>query len=86
MNCAAELHGALLEAVASGKPVETDFGHATEVDVSTIQLLDAAAKSARSSGGSFSLSGILPDMIANVFRLCGLDPFVPPLTTAAESE
>jgi anti-anti-sigma regulatory factor len=86
VNCATELHGTLVEALASGKPVEIDFERATEVDVSAIQLLDAAAKSAESSGGTFTLSGILPDMIAKAFRLCGLDPFARPLTTTVECE
>lgn len=86
VNCATELYGTLMEALASGKPVEIDFERATEVDVSAIQLLDAAAKSAESSGGSFTLSGILPDTIAKAFRLCGLDPFARPLTTTVECE
>jgi len=83
VNCATELHGTLVEALASGKPVEIDFEGATEVDVSTIQLLDAAAKSA---GGSFTLSGVLPETIAHAFRLCGLDPFARRLSATAECE
>ena len=86
VNCATELHRTLVEALASAGPVEIDLENVTEVDVSAIQVLDAAARAARSDGKSFTASVTVPETISHAFRLCGLDPFAQPPMTAAENE
>jgi len=86
INCAARLHRALSETLDLGRPVAIDLEGAADIDISVIQILDAAAKSAASAGGSFTLSGTPPEAIASALHLSGLDPFARPSQLTVEGQ
>lgn len=60
VELAKELKAALLQALASGTEVRLNLEHATELDVSAVQLLWAAEREARRSGKAFTLAAPAP--------------------------
>jgi anti-anti-sigma regulatory factor len=75
VGCASELHKLLVETVSSNRSVAIDLEGVTELDVSAIQLLYAAGQAAERAGISFSLQGILPEVVKSAFLDAGLHPF-----------
>lgn len=72
---AAELKSLLLEALASGKDLRVDLEHATELDVTALQLLWAARRQAGNSGAAFALAGPIADEILAAARDAGFEKF-----------
>ena len=69
----AELKKALLEALSAGKKVSVNLGKATELDVTAVQLLWAAAREARGLGVEFALDGQELPEIRSALLDSGLD-------------
>jgi len=75
VNCAAELHRALLDALHTKQNIEMDMEQTTELDASAIQLLYRACVAAGNAGLCLEPAGVLPSVVEAAFRDAGLDPF-----------
>jgi anti-anti-sigma regulatory factor len=73
INSATELKSLLLECATSGKDLVFDLVEAVEIDVSTLQLLFAAAREAERAG--LSISSRLSDAAAITARDAGFANF-----------
>jgi len=73
VSCAAELHRALLDALAGDVPLVVDLRDVTAVDVSAVQLLVAA----RRTGRSLTFAAPLTPTVMDWWRLAGIDPTLP---------
>jgi len=73
VSCAAELHRALLDALAGDVPLVVDLRGVTAVDASAVQLLVAA----RRTGRALTFAAPLPPTVMDWFRLAGIDPASP---------
>lgn len=62
---AMEVKEALVLALASGKDIYLDLEHATDLDITALQLLWAAKRGATESGGCFTIAGEAPESILN---------------------
>jgi anti-anti-sigma factor len=72
---AAELKGCLLEALASGREFRVDLQSATELDVTAMQLLWAAARELQKAGKGFTLIDRIPNVISLALAEAGLERF-----------
>jgi anti-anti-sigma regulatory factor len=75
IGSAAELKKLLLQALASGRELRVDLEHATELDVTALQLLWAAEREARGSSRGFTLAGRVPEEIWAAVVDAGLETF-----------
>ncbi len=73
---AAELKGRLLEALSSGQGLELDMALAGDMDITTIQLIWAAAHEAERLGTSFEMTGLVPEGIRSTFIDAGFASFL----------
>lgn len=58
---ASEVFGAMSSALAGNRHVEVDLSGVDELDLSALQVLYSASRSARSKGGSVSFVGTVPE-------------------------
>ncbi len=72
---AAGLKGVLLQALASGNELRLDFAGATELDVTALQLLWAAAREARGLGKGATLARPVPEEVTLAISEAGLEKF-----------
>ena len=70
---AVELKTLLQQALASGKSVQVSFEEATDLDVTTVQLLWAAGRQAKGSGTAFTYAEPVPEEIARALVDAGLE-------------
>ena len=70
---AAGLKGVLLQALASANELRLDFAGATELDVTALQLLWAAAREARGSGKRVTLARPVPEDVMLAISEAGLE-------------
>ena len=82
--CSSELKTMITDAISSRKPVLVDLAGATDLDVTAMQLLWAAAREAERSGASFAVPGALPENIDRMFREAGLETFPVPMVPARQ--
>ncbi len=75
ITSAVELKKVLLQTLGSGKPLRLEVGTVTDLDITTLQLLWAAARDARRSGSNFTLMGQIPKEIATVVADAGFETF-----------
>jgi anti-anti-sigma regulatory factor len=75
IGCAAELKQALLEALAQGKELHVALNGATDLDVTAMQLLWAARRTAQQSGASSGVASEMPAPIAAALADAGIDLF-----------
>ena len=75
VTCAAELKRMLIEAISSRQDVQVDFAHATDLDVTAIQLLWAANREAEKVGVPFAVVGDVPENILDAACEAGLENF-----------
>jgi anti-anti-sigma factor len=75
IGSAAELKKLLLQALATGRELRIDLEHATELDVTALQLLWAAEREARGSSRGFTLAGRVPEEISAAVVDAGLETF-----------
>ncbi len=73
INCAAELKRMLIETISSEKELRVDLANATDLDITAIQLLWAAAREADKLGVSFSVAGQVPENIRCAVRDAGFE-------------
>ena len=75
IGSAAELKKLLLQALASGRELRVDLEHATELDVTALQLLWAVEREARASSRGFTLAGRVPAEISIAVVVAGFETF-----------
>ena len=75
IGSAAELKKLLLQALASGRELRVDLEHATELDVTALQLLWAVEREARGSSRGFTLAGRVPAEISIAVVVAGFETF-----------
>jgi anti-anti-sigma factor len=75
VGVATELKDVLLRALASRTEVRLDLEHATEFDVTALQLLWAAEREAHRSGKAFTLVTPVPRNVLLATREAGLKAF-----------
>ena len=76
---AAELKRKLLEALTEGKDLRMDLEGATEMDVTTLQLLWATEREARKLSVGFVVAGRVPEAISSAATDAGFEMFPVPL-------
>ena len=74
IGCSGELKEALLRAISPGKKVHVDLSAATEIDVTAIQLLLAAAQHCEKIGARFALDAVSENIRA-ALREAGFENF-----------
>lgn len=82
ITCAAELKSLLIEALASGKPVEASLESVTDLDVTATQLLWAARREAETSGVGFALLDPIPEPLTSALLHAGFEDFAATLVPA----
>ena len=75
ISSAAELKRLLIEALGSGRDSRVEVEHATELDVTALQLLWAAEREARGLGRGFTRVGRLPEEISVALGDAGFERF-----------
>jgi len=75
ITSAKELKEILLQALGCGTELRVDLERATELDVTTVQLLWAAEREARASGRGFTFAGRVPEEISAAMADAGLEKF-----------
>ena len=76
---AAEFKKLLLQACGSGKEVRVALDGATDLDVTAVQLIWAARRSAEAAGVAFTLSGAVPESVSSSLGYAGLQQYLVPL-------
>jgi anti-anti-sigma regulatory factor len=84
ITCSGELKNMLIEALSSRKEVRVDLEGATDLDITIMQLLWAAALQARRSGASFAVLGVVPENIECAVRDAGFETFPVPMPVAVD--
>jgi anti-anti-sigma regulatory factor len=74
LRTAGAIHARLLEALKGDGPIEVDCGKVTEADLSLVQLLLAARRSAERGGRAFALSSPADGPLRDVLARAGLLP------------
>jgi anti-anti-sigma factor len=72
---AAELKSVLVEALASARETRISLEKATSVDVTAVQMLWAAEREAKTSGGVLALEGEVPEAVRAALRAAGFERF-----------
>jgi anti-anti-sigma regulatory factor len=75
ISSASELKAQLAEALISGKEVRVELEHATELDITALQLLWAAGQQASASRVAYSLVGTMPQAITALLAEAGFENF-----------
>ena len=76
---AAEFKKLLLQACGSGKEVRVALDGATDLDVTAVQLIWAARRSAEAAGVAFTLSSAVPESVSSSLGYAGLQQYLVPL-------
>lgn len=76
---AAEFKKLLLQACGSGKDVRVALDDATDLDVTAVELIWAARRSAEGAGVAFTLSGAVLESVLLALGSAGLQQFLAPL-------
>lgn len=78
ITAAAELKAALVKAFQSARSVHLALDGVTELDVTAVQLLWAAAQQARQAGSLFDAISPLSENLLQSLRIDGLEAYLPP--------
>ena len=84
--CAAELKTLLLKALGAGGEVRVALDGATELDVTAVQLLWAAAREAGRAGERFAFEGQTPEPVLSGLLLTGFEEFASTMDACKLSE
>ena len=84
--CAAELKQMLLQALESKDEVRVSMENATDLDVTAVQLLWAAAREAKVSGVELTLTEPVPEDIAIAIANAGFESLSIPVSNKQEAE
>ena len=80
---AVDLKQALLDAILSRKELCLDLSSVTDLDITAVQLLWAAARESRNAGIAFTLLGAVPEAVTSTVRDAGFDAFLESATTSS---
>jgi ABC-type transporter Mla MlaB component len=75
ISCAIELRALLLTALGSKKKLRLELEETCELDVTTLQLLWAAEREARSCGVKFTVEQPLPQAVSRMVADAGFEKF-----------
>ncbi len=78
---AMDLKERLRDALAKGQGVELDMALAGDLDITTIQLIWAAAREAERLGTSLSVTGLVPEATRSQFIDTGFESFLALVTS-----
>jgi anti-anti-sigma regulatory factor len=70
------LHAQFAEALSRGDDLMVDLSQTSELDLTGLQILLAAARAAQAAGASLTLAGGLSPAATTAFARAGLDPNV----------
>ncbi|MGD0734212.1 MAG: STAS domain-containing protein [Terracidiphilus sp.] len=73
--CAADLKQLLIQALSGAKAVRVSLQKVSDLDVTAVQLLWAAAREARTSGLEFALAGTVPESVLKTLASAGFHEF-----------
>lgn len=76
IGCAAELKELLIEKLKSGSGVYVSLESATNLDVTAVQLLWAAAREAQRVGVEFGFKGQTPEAVRSALAEVGIEEFL----------
>ena len=79
ITTAAEFKKLLFQACGSGKDVRVVLDGVTDLDVTAVELIWAARRSAEGAGVAFTLSGAVPESVSSALGNAGLQQFLAPL-------
>lgn len=71
VRSAAQLRVALDESISSSGSVEIEFADVKTADLSLLQLLCSAERTARTSGKKLVIGGEIPDIVIGLFKRTG---------------
>ncbi|MGD0732610.1 MAG: STAS domain-containing protein [Terracidiphilus sp.] len=74
-GCAVELKRLLVEGLKPDVELRVSLAAAASLDVTTMQLLWAAARQAKATGAAFALEGEIPQPVSLAFDEAGFDEF-----------
>lgn len=77
--CSAELKRCLVEALSHEKDLRLDLNAATDLDVTTLQLLWATIREAERMGRVLSVEAEVPASVVSMIRESGFEPLLAPL-------
>lgn len=75
IGLAGELREALLKALTAGGELRISVGGATDLDVTTMQLLWVARRMAEASDVRFAIEGTAQERVTAAFALAGMEKF-----------
>jgi anti-anti-sigma regulatory factor len=78
---AVDLKQALVDALLLHKDLCMDLSQVTDLDITAVQLLWAAARESKNAGTSFTLVGVVPIAITSTVREAGFEAFLESATT-----
>lgn len=78
IGCAQELKQLLVQGVTAGVELHVLLAEATDLDVTAMQLIWAARRSAEVSGVAFMISGAEPESVSSALGNAGLEQFLFP--------
>lgn len=70
---AAEFSRIVREALESSSVVELEFEQTVEIDITGLQIICSACKSAANSGKIFSYHGLQPQALADIIKISGAE-------------
>ena len=73
IETSAEFSRIVIEALGTSKNVEIEFDPTVELDITGVQILCSACKSAAQSGKTFSYHGPQPQALADIIASCGAE-------------
>jgi len=79
IGCAAEFKKLLVQALESGRPMRVSLEAATDLDVTSVQLLWAAARQGKAAGVGFFVAEPAPKRIWAALGEAGLQQFLAPV-------
>ncbi len=79
ITTAAEFKKLLLQACGSGKDVRVVLDGVTDLDVTAVELIWAARRSAEGAAVAFTLSGAVLESVSSALGNAGLQQFLAPL-------
>jgi ABC-type transporter Mla MlaB component len=79
ITVAAELKQMLVQALMEGKDLRMDLERATELDITTLQLLWVAEREAKKTSVGFTAAGRVPEEIRAAATAAGFEKFPVPM-------
>lgn len=75
VSCSSELKRMLMETITSLKDLRLDLERASDLDITTLQLIWAAARELEKAGKALTLHDRVPEAIVGAIREAGFEKF-----------